>query len=136
MKVIRVILLVCGVAAALIYVTVKSRTADQEAETNGFSINLDLSDVEPVMELVCRQVESGFSEAEASKVVALAKRLEVGEERGLDFAVTYEGKSGNLRVQMFMDDVDAPDVRFLSDIPELVSMVENAIVKYMEDLGR
>lgn len=104
--------------------------------TQEFSSNFDLSDIQPVMQLLSQRITSGFSESEVERIIVLAKRLKVDEEGNFDFEVSYNGKKGKLQIKIAMDDIESPDVYFFSNMPELIEMIKTSIRNYTEKLGR
>ena len=98
------------------------------------SMNFDMENVEPFLQMVSSLISSGFGGQEVAKVVAMAKQMGVDDERELEFRIQYDGKPAVLRVRVFMDDVDAPDLYFFS--PEsLAERIDAEMEKFCEELG-
>jgi len=87
------------------------------------SANFDMDNVGPFMERVSGVIPSGFGPAEVAQVVALAQGMEVNDEQVLTFNITFAGQPIQLYINVFLDDVDAPDVYFFST-PALIKKIE------------
>lgn len=77
------------------------------------SMNFDSDSVELFLQQVSVLV-SGFGSSEVAEVVRTIDELDVDEERELRFQVDHEGRLVPLRICVFMDDIDAPDLYFFT----------------------
>ena len=98
------------------------------------SMNFDGENVRPFLERVKPLVESGFADPEIAQVLQMMGRLEIDDEKDIEFSIRYRGKPTVLRIQIFMDDVNAPDVAFFTD-PELAKEIETAMSQFADELG-
>jgi hypothetical protein len=97
------------------------------------SMNFDSDLVEPFLQRVSTLV-TGFGAKEIAEVAQMIAELEVDDERELRFEVSDEGCWILLRVRVFMDDVDAPDLHFFTT-PELAKEIEQLLAEFREELG-
>jgi len=79
-------------------------------------------------------VQEGFSESEIETIMSSAKKLKVDQQNDFTFEVKHNDKTTKLKISIFLDDIDAPDVYFYS-CPELASAINNEMVKFAEELG-
>lgn len=101
-----------------------------------FSSSFDSCDIEPILHLISQKITTGFSDVEIIKVIDSTKMLKVDEEIDLDFEISYSKKLGKLNLKIVMDDVDAPDVYFFSDLSDLIDEIGKSVNEYMERQGR
>src|SRR5438045_3968864 len=66
---------------------------------------------------------SGFSEAQIQQACKMAERMEHDAEQELEFPIRYAGSDSLLRIGVFMDDINAPDVYFSSP-PALAAQID------------
>lgn len=128
-----IVLIVCGAcshhAGDGIQQSQPTRTMLEEA-----SMNFDGENVRPFLKRLKPLVESGFADGEIAQVVQMLERLQIDEEREMEFSIRYRGKPTVLRIQIFMDDVNAPDVAFFTD-PELAKEIDSAMEQFAAELG-
>lgn len=86
------------------------------------SMNFDSSLVGPFMARVA-QLVSGLGATEIAQVTQLIDDLDVESEGEIHFNVVYQDQTVPLRILIFMDDVDAPDLYFLT-APALAARLE------------
>lgn len=98
------------------------------------SMAFDSEHVEPFLKKISPFFDSGFSEEQITKIVMEMKKLKIGRETELRFKPTYKGNPTTLKVGIFMDDVDAPDLYFYST-PELAEWLQNELESYGEEIG-
>jgi len=89
------------------------------------SVNFDYEDVQPFLEQISKIIPEGFGASEIESVISLMKSLEINDEKGLTFSVLFNGKYVDLRIEIFMDDVDSPDVYFYSTLSELAKKIQD-----------
>jgi hypothetical protein len=120
-----------GVALAMSGAPVLSAAAPPaEAEA---SMSFESASVEPFLLRVANMVE-GFK---ADDVKALAReigKLSVDSTLSRSYPVTFRGEHVNLRVEAFMDDVDAPDLYFFAS-PALARQIDTELKKFASAQG-
>jgi hypothetical protein len=79
-----------------------------------FSTNFDADLVRPFLERVQRLIESGFGAGEVEQVCQVVATLPHDQERTLEFQVQHAGSVTPFRIQVFMDDIAAPDIYFFT----------------------
>ena len=104
-----------------------------EGELEEASMNFDTENLKPFLLRVAGFVEKGFAADEIDKVMALA-RLPHQSEEEVQFSVVYGGARAPLRVRVFMDDVEAPDVYFFTS-PQLAKRIDQELKAFCEELG-
>jgi len=97
-------------------------------------MNFDAENVKPFLDRVTPLVESGFGASEKQQVLDLLASLQVDDEKGLSFAIRYAGKDTTLKVRIFLDDVDAPDVYLFACQP-LSIIIQAEMEKFADELG-
>ena len=115
--------------------TVAGCGAEPQGAVEEVSANLDIGDVEPVLRRISDVVESGFSDEDVKALASKITAQAVESEREHRYRVRIGGTSGELRVVVLMDDVDAPDIAFFT-YPELARSIQRAIDEYMDGLGK
>ena len=103
--------------------------ADQEV-----SLNLDMEDLQPLLARLAAEVD-GFSDAEIAAIVREVKRMKVDSTREWKFTVRHGTVLTPLRIQVFLDDVDAPDLALWTS-HELASTLGTVVETYMEQQGK
>jgi hypothetical protein len=98
------------------------------------SMNFDSENVRPFLERLKPLVESGFSDGEVLQVQRMMEDLKIDEEKELEFPIHYRGRQTILRVRIFMDDVNSPDVYFFTD-PELAKEIDKELERFADELG-
>jgi hypothetical protein len=98
------------------------------------SMNFDLDTVEPFLRRVSPLIDAGFGEKEIKLVVELATKMEHEDEQEIRFQITFQGSASELRIRIFMDDTDAPDIYFFSTA-ELAEKIDSEMERFAEDLG-
>jgi hypothetical protein len=64
------------------------------------STNLDLADLAPLLKSVQQLIQSGFGDAEAGQINAMARSMPVGQTKELKFQTVFHGTSTILRLQV------------------------------------
>ena len=98
------------------------------------SMNFDLENVRPFLERLKPLIESGFSDDEILRVQRMMESMKVDEEKEVEFPIQYRGSRSVLRIGIFMDDVDSPDVYFFTH-PKLAEEIGVQMKKFADDLG-
>lgn len=74
------------------------------------SMNFDLEDVEPFLVAVARRIDTGFSVEEAGRLATEIAALPVEGQTAHRYSVSFAGRDMELRIEAFMDDIEAPDL--------------------------
>lgn len=100
------------------------------------STGFDLENVRPFLQRIAKQFESGFTDTVVRDLARFAAETPVEQTRKKTLSVTYRGKETQLVFQVFMDDVDAPDVYFFTPDASLAKMLQDEMVSFSEELGQ
>lgn len=103
--------------------------APEMAET---SVNLDLSDLEPILLKVSEKIDSDFDETAAQELAELAQQLPVGNSNTETIEAKSRGIAGELTIEVVKEDVDVVDVYFASSVPGLILTVDRTIRKHLK----
>ena len=98
------------------------------------SMNFDLDTLQSFLPRVERLVDSGFGPVESDQIMDLARTLEVGAEARREFQVVHGGQGVVLRIQVVMDDLEAPDVYFFTS-EELAKAIGDEMIAFGDELG-
>ena len=74
--------------------------------------DFDIEDVEAFLARVSSLVEAGFGAAEVARLVNKVRRMKVESDRWFSYRVRYAGREEKLKVYVFMDDIDTPEIAF------------------------
>jgi hypothetical protein len=96
-------------------------------------MNFDLESLEPFLQRLAQKIE-GFSPVEIAAVMRGVSEMAVDEERDWNFTVQHAGSPVPLRVHIFLDDVDAPDLAFFTSA-ELASLIQEELVLFAQEQG-
>ena len=102
-------------------------------EQHEASMNFDMEGLEPFLKRLAQKVD-GFGSVEIASVMRGVSEMAVDEERDWNFTVQHAGSSVPLRVHIFLDDVDAPDLHFFTSA-ELASLIQDELVKFAHEQG-
>ena len=86
-------------------------------------MNLDLDDLEPILGRLSSLVGSGFAAREIADVMGVAEQMDVDQSRRFRFPLPG---GGDLWVELFMDDVDSPDLAVMAS-PEIIQSLHRGI---------
>ena len=106
----------------------------QKEHLTEFSTNFDSDMVRPFLERIQPVIESGFGSAEVERVCHVVATLPHDEERDLEFQIRHAGKSGTLRIHVFMDDIAAPDIHFFAP-PDVKQKIEAEFHRFAQERG-
>ena len=98
------------------------------------STGFDLEHVRPFLKRISLLIESGFGETQIDRVCQLAEKMEVDATEELEFPIRFGGKDTFMRITIFMDDVESPDVYFFSP-PDLAAKIDAEMESFFEELG-
>ena len=105
---------------------------DQEFEES--PAGFDLEQVRPFLQRISPLIESGFGEVQINQVCQLIERMEIDATEELEFSIRLGGKATSMRVSVFMDDIESPDICFFSP-PALSARIDAEIESFFEELG-
>lgn len=95
------------------------------------SMNFDLEQV-PVFLTQLAPLLEGFGHAEIEQIESLLIDMEIDEEERIDFTVRYQGEEMLLQIEIFMDDIGAPDVAFFTQ-PALAEAIDQLMEELMPE---
>jgi len=75
-----------------------------------WSIGLDMDDVEPTLEKLASCIDRGFGVDEIAEVTSTLDDMKVDQTRTFRFPVVVQGAESELFVEIFLDDIDSPDL--------------------------
>ena len=90
------------------------------------STNFNLQELAPFFEQIKSLIDSGFSDRDISIVQMAAGKMRDGDERTFQFNIIYRGETTILKINIFMDDIDSPDLTFLTR-PDLTEKIDALI---------
>ena len=99
-----------------------------------FSANFDAENVAPFLERIAPLIEAGFDATERTKVLELLASLRLDDEKELSFPIRYAGAKSTLKIGVFLDDINAPDIYFLAPAG-LSDAIETEMIKFSDELG-
>jgi hypothetical protein len=97
-------------------------------ESGETSTNFDLEQVQPFLVQIATLVDSGLGLPEIDGVMKKVKKLKPDQSCYFTFSVVLDGIASPLRIRVFMDDVDAPDIYFYA-CSKLASRIDDQIKK-------
>ena len=107
---------------------------NNDEELQESSTNFDMENVRPFLQRISPFIESGFGEAQIQQVCQLAENMPHDTEKELEFPIRYAGRDSLLRIGIFMDDINAPDVYFFSP-PALAAQIDAEMEKFCDEMG-
>lgn len=116
----KIIALLAGVFAG----SAGADTAHHEAST-GF----DLEQVRPFLAQLNTSLHLGL---DVETLGAFTESIEIDQEKRLELSVEFNGQTSDLVYQVYMDDVDAPDLYFFSDDEELITAIQTEMNAFPE----
>jgi hypothetical protein len=96
------------------------------------SMNFDMENVKPFLERINSKLSLGL---DSDKLTKFTMETEFDQERSLHLIVKFQGKPVRLEYGVFMDDIDAPDLSFFSDSPQLAELIQSELEVFAEELG-
>lgn len=94
-------------------------------------MNFDLENVEPFLLSVARLMEGGFTAQDAKHLASEIASMPVDGESVASYSVTYRGRAVPLRIEVFKDDIEAPDLYLFAPAP-LADAIERKMERYFE----
>lgn len=108
-----------------------AKPGDRTIHLQEASMNFDLPQVGPFLEGVAAIIDAGFSVEDAKRLADKIADLPVEEEMTAEYTVTFRGAEMPLRIEVFMDDVDAPDLSLFAPSP-LADAIDQGMDKFLE----
>lgn len=130
MKILTIVIVL--VVAIVVVVGCKQKSASSKLQES--SMNFDMQNLQPFLLRVSHIVQAGFTESEIEIIMSSAKNMKVDQQNDFSFDITHNDKRAKLKISIFLDDIDAPDVYFYS-CPELARKINNEMIKFAEELG-
>ena len=130
MKALIVVIIVIGLI--LLFVGCKKQDATSKLQES--SMNFDIDTLQPFLERVANLIQEGFGEKEIANIMTSVKNMEPDEENNFNFEILYQQKKTPFIINVFMDDIDAPDVFFFSPA-DLANQIDNEMADFAEELG-
>jgi hypothetical protein len=118
----------------LLLLIVAYRRHPPRKDSEEFSANFDSEMVRPFLERIQPFIESGFGSAQIEQVCQVVATLPHDQEHTLEFQIRHVGKDARFDVRIFMDDIDAPDIYFLSP-SALRQQIESEFHRFAEERG-
>ena len=109
-------------------------TPHHDDELQESSTNFDMENVRPFLQRISPLIESGFGPEQIEQVCRLAERMKHDDEQELEFPIRYGGRDALMRVGIFMDDINSPDVCILAP-PMLAEQIDVEIENFFDELG-
>ena len=116
---------------ALLVITLMS-SASAITTHHEASMNFDLGDVKPFLEQLNRNLNLDL---EVDKLVTFTKNLSVGDEERVQVTVQFEGQKLDMIYQVYMDDIDAPDLYLFAETEALAFALQSEMVSFAESRG-
>jgi len=94
-------------------------------ETSG---NFEVEELPDFLSRVTTLVDSGFDEGEIRQVQTIVESMPIDSRKQLDFHIDFKGVSTSLKITLFMDEFELPEVKFLThpDLAESIDREMNA----------
>src|SRR5262245_35711616 len=105
---------------------------DRRRPTHEASMNFDMENVPPFLTRLNDRLQLGLPVPE---LVAATRDAPVERESAKVLSVRFNGNPVQLEYRVFMDDVDAPDLYFLTDSQALAVAIDRQMKEFAEELG-
>ena len=96
------------------------------------SMNFDLENVKPFLEQLNENLNLGL---DVDKLVSFTENLSVGEEERLVVTIQFNGESLEMIYQVYMDDIDAPDLYLFPETEEAASALQSEMIEFAQSRG-
>jgi len=97
------------------------------------SANFDLEHIGPFLTKLVGYVE-GFEISDVAHIAGEAASLDVDSEQEWQYSVRVGGLQSPLRIRVFMDDIEAPDL-YIFAVEPLIAKVNEAMEEFFEESG-
>jgi hypothetical protein len=124
--------LLLAIAIAALWLSLRGRTT--VGALGEASMNFDTDGLADYVQRLPSLIGGGFGEAQLGRLMAEVREMEHNEERTFDFPITWQGEPTTLLVEVFMDDIGAPDVAFIA-LPELATRIQADMLAWAEEKG-
>ena len=108
-----------------------SLSKNPSAEVHEASMNFDLANVRIFLERLSKNRGIGL---DTEALAGFAAETEIGEEREMRATAEIDGQPAPFRFGVFMDDIDAPDVYFVSGDESLIAAIRAEFHDFCEEL--
>lgn len=110
----------------------ESSDASTSNLTNEASMNFDMEDVESFLIELDSKFEFGL---DVKKLVKFTSSVAIESEKSMVLNISNLGKKSKMRFQVYMDDIDAPDLCMFFDSNELSESVNDFMMGWAEARG-
>lgn len=97
------------------------------------SMNFDLSTLRNLLERISKRCPR-FNDREVTNALSLVSEMQLNETKHHNAEIEFNGMTFHLGFEFFMDDIDAPDVRFWGT-EDFVTWLESEYDAMCEELG-
>jgi len=101
-------------------------------ETSG---NFEVEELQNFLLRVKTLVNSGFSESEILQVQTAAESMPIDSSKQLEFPIDFKGVNTSLKITLFMDECELPEVSFLTQ-PDLAEAIDREINAFFQERRR
>jgi len=88
-----------------------------------WSTNLDMDDLRPTLQKLSTCIARGFGDEEIREVCGVAEEMHHNQTRALKFSITADRQQTDLLIEIFMDDIDSPNLAIYST-PTVIERLE------------
>ena len=106
-----------------------SQSASLEHEA---SMNFDMENVRPFITELDVKFKFGL---DIDKMVAFTESVYVEDEKSVIVDITYKDQNAKMIFQVFMDDIEAPDLYFFLEQAELAEKIGDFMMEWAEARG-
>lgn len=99
-------------------------------ETSG---NFEVEQLQHFLQRVKTLVDSGFAEDEILQVQTTAESMPIDSSKRLEFPIEFKGDPTSLRITLFMDENEFPEVSFLTH-PGLAEAIDQQMNTFFEEM--
>ncbi len=86
------------------------------------------------LRILALRIDDGFDYRQLRRVREMLDGMSVGEVQSVKFPVTFQRRSTQLEIQIYLDDPQAMAVYFFS-LPELIDLIDEQAVKFTEAMA-
>lgn len=99
------------------------------------SANLDSTDIAPILEAIFGHFQVAQRKVSIESLKAEMSRLEHEETRTWNLEFIRAGQAHTVRIEIFMDDIDAPDVDIDTTDPDLPGVLDDVLLHLHPDIA-
>ena len=100
-------------------------------ETSG---NFEVEQLQQFLQRVKPLIDSGFAEDEILQVQTTAESMPIDSSKRLEFPIDFKGTGTALKITLFMDETEFPEVSFLTH-PELAEAIDQQMNLFFEEMA-